>query len=724
VLVYPSGVDVSTSTLRYLSARLRARRRELCTRWRWLPAGRQALLVLAHLRCGNTYAQLAAGFDIGTTTTAYRYITEAAEVLAALAPALAEAMKTASSKAFVTLAGALLPIDRIAADRPFFPGNTARYERAGHHRCDRPAAVGVTGTAGSGLGRQGPTHAWNHRRPRGTRCGVLGRQGVPRCRRRQTAALLGPLGDALLRSAGRQLLAREDPRTRRAGHGHPQDLPVPAQTPLLHHAHHQPRPSHPQPAPDLLKLIDTVTGLRDPTSFPGLEEPARSQKRMTHGFSPQASSSKADSPAGKTGSPHAVHLTVRACHDLTMPAYGCPQVQDRQNRGSNVAANSSNGWLDEDELRIDDDAQIEEYELISTPNDFNVSTIFNFIDRGSVKIPVFQRNYVWDIRRASKLIESVILGLPVPQVFLYEEGMNRFLVIDGQQRLLTLYFFIKGRFPKKHGRAEFRRIFTGPPAEVDDFLANDDYFQPFKLSFAKFPDGRKNKFSGMTYEGLDEYKDAFEMKPLRNIIVKQVKPADDDSSIFEMFNRLNTGGSNLQAQEIRTSLYHSKFMESLFVMNESARWRELTGSAEADSRMKDIEVILRSFALAQNVDVYSGSMNGFLNRFCKTAQNMTNDQVQKALETWGWFLRLTEGLPNDAFHLTTSGRFSTLFFESVFAASVRLRNGSTNDPVLTNEKLQSIAAKLGDFAQEGATKTKNVKLRYEATVSVLSGGEA
>ena len=126
MLVYPSGIDVSTSTLRYLSACLRIRRQERRTRWRRLTVGRQALLVLAHLRCGHTYAQLAAGFDIGTTT-AYRYIAEAVDLLAALAPTLAEAMKTASTKAFVILDGTLLPIDRIAADRPFYSGKHKKH---------------------------------------------------------------------------------------------------------------------------------------------------------------------------------------------------------------------------------------------------------------------------------------------------------------------------------------------------------------------------------------------------------------------------------------------------------------------------------------------------------------------------------------------------------------------------------------------------------------------
>ncbi|EDY43597.1 IS5-like element ISStsp4 family transposase [Streptomyces sp. SPB074] len=126
MLVYPSGIDVSTSTLRYLSARLRTRRQERGTRWRRVSANRQALLVLAHLRCGHTYAQLAAGFGIGTAT-AYRYVAEAIDVLAALAPTLADAMKTASTKAFVMLDGTLLPIDRVAADRPFYSGKHKKH---------------------------------------------------------------------------------------------------------------------------------------------------------------------------------------------------------------------------------------------------------------------------------------------------------------------------------------------------------------------------------------------------------------------------------------------------------------------------------------------------------------------------------------------------------------------------------------------------------------------
>ncbi|MGW5925571.1 transposase family protein [Streptomyces anulatus] len=126
MLVYPSGLDVSSSALRFLTQQLRRHRRTIGSRWRRLSAGRQALLTLAHLRVGHTYAQLAAGFGVGTTT-AYRYVTEAVELLAALGPSLADAVRTASAKAYLILDGTLLPIDRIAADRPFYSGKHKKH---------------------------------------------------------------------------------------------------------------------------------------------------------------------------------------------------------------------------------------------------------------------------------------------------------------------------------------------------------------------------------------------------------------------------------------------------------------------------------------------------------------------------------------------------------------------------------------------------------------------
>ena len=125
MLSYPSAMSVSTRALTTVSDLLRRHRTQRQTRWRKLSAGRQALLVVAYLRKGETYTDLAGGFGIGTSTV-YRYIHEAVELLAAMAPTLAQAIEVAARKAFVILDGTLLRIDRVAMgsgrDRPYYSG--------------------------------------------------------------------------------------------------------------------------------------------------------------------------------------------------------------------------------------------------------------------------------------------------------------------------------------------------------------------------------------------------------------------------------------------------------------------------------------------------------------------------------------------------------------------------------------------------------------------------
>jgi Helix-turn-helix of DDE superfamily endonuclease len=119
---YPAGITVSNHALITVSDALRQRRTLVGTRWRRLSAGQQALLVVAYLRKGETYADLAIGFGIGTTTV-FRYLREALDVLATFAPSLQQAMLVASGKAFVIIDGTLLPIDRVGMasgrDRPY-----------------------------------------------------------------------------------------------------------------------------------------------------------------------------------------------------------------------------------------------------------------------------------------------------------------------------------------------------------------------------------------------------------------------------------------------------------------------------------------------------------------------------------------------------------------------------------------------------------------------------
>ncbi|SCL59854.1 Protein of unknown function DUF262 [Micromonospora chersina] len=372
-------------------------------------------------------------------------------------------------------------------------------------------------------------------------------------------------------------------------------------------------------------------------------------------------------------------------------------------------------WRD---IEIEETDQIEEYDLTSSPNDFNVSTIFSFIESGAVKIPGFQRNYVWDIKRASKLIESLIIGLPVPQVFLYEEDRNRFLVVDGQQRLMTIYYFVKERFPRKERRSEIRKIFGDAGTIPDDILHDDDYFESFDLRLAEVRPGGPNRFNKLRYSTLGEYRMQFDLRTIRNIIVKQVRPSDDTSSIYEMFNRLNTGGVNLTPQEIRSSLYHSSFYDDLFKWNLDDRWRALLGRREPDLHMRDIEVLLRAFAVWRLGDEYTPSMVRFLNRFSHNAQRYGESERSAAFSNLDWFLSEAKNVERNAW--LRQKKFSVPLFESIFAAACRLRDEGF--PVVFSTRLVMQIRDDSEFqayASERTTHTENVKGRLRVARTIL-----
>lgn len=380
---------------------------------------------------------------------------------------------------------------------------------------------------------------------------------------------------------------------------------------------------------------------------------------------------------------------------------------------------STSDWVEglEDDS---DDMQVEEYDLTSSPNDFNTLTIYSFIESGAVKIPGFQRNYVWDVKRASKLIESIIIGLPVPQIFLYERSRNNFLVIDGQQRLLTMFFFIKQRFPKMEKRSELRRMLSQDGAIPDEILYNDEFFSNFNLRLPKLANGNPNKFSKLNYATLGEYKAQFDLRTIRNVIVKQVSPSDDDSSIYEMFHRLNTGGINLAPQEIRASLYHSEFYDMLFDVNMSPRWRQLLGQQEPDLHARDVETLLRALGLALHYDDYKSSMARFLNEFSKRAQRYPPKRVDEIRDTVLWFLQATRELPANVFQ-SRAGKFSAPLFEAIFSAVVRQKEGDPQFLLTTGavDMLRSDETFLA-HSQEQSTNTSNVKGRVQAAIRVVT----
>jgi hypothetical protein len=242
----------------------------------------------------------------------------------------------------------------------------------------------------------------------------------------------------------------------------------------------------------------------------------------------------------------------------------------------------------------DNEISLKGYDILTYPADFTLEGLVNKWKKDEIKIPSLQRRYIWNQTRASKLIESFLMGLPVPPVFFYlERGTNQLLVVDGHQRLRSIAYFFSGRFGEaKKGKTPLDFYLVG---------LND-----------------KSPYLGETYTSLKaDNASAFNRlnnSVMRSFVVKQLEP-NDDTSIFQIFERLNTGGVVLQGQEIRNCIYEGPFNTSLKKLNKYPAWRSIFGSASEDKRKRDVELILRFLALHYMLKKYQKPMKQFLNNF-------------------------------------------------------------------------------------------------------------
>lgn len=324
---------------------------------------------------------------------------------------------------------------------------------------------------------------------------------------------------------------------------------------------------------------------------------------------------------------------------------------------------------------------ISDYGLSIAPNDFNVSTLFSLISRGKISIPHFQRSFVWKKRQSSKLIESLILNLPVPQIYLYQNNTGELLIIDGQQRLLSIFLFIAGKFPKENYKSKLGTILKDID-RYEESLSNETEFLNFSLDLPNNTTTNSktiNPLHGCNYKQLNfddnNYKDKFDLATIRTIIIKQTNPTEESpSSMYEIFNRLNTGGTKLNTQEIRASLYYSSFFDMVKDINSNDIWRNtILGMVQEDNRLNDIEIIFRGFALmdalanktATNDINYKAPMTSFINNFCEKAKNFDNLDIDLYRNIFLKFAKNFHDKPKP-FH-NRNQKFTVAIFDAIFA---------------------------------------------------------
>lgn len=253
------------------------------------------------------------------------------------------------------------------------------------------------------------------------------------------------------------------------------------------------------------------------------------------------------------------------------------------------------------------------YGISSFGADFPVDSLVQRLEKGDIVVPTFdpdagdkssdivgfQRDFVWSKPQCDRFIESLLLGFPVPGIFLVQGAGDIYLVLDGQQRLLTLRSFYRGVLQDR----------------------------TFRLQAVQ-PD-----FQGMTYDSLDaDVRRRLDNSIIHATIVKQEVPSDDQSGIYKVFERLNTGGTLLQPQEIRVALYNGRLVQLLRDLNMDSCWRTLCG--KKSKRLKDQELILRFFAFLAKGANYKAPMKEFLNRYTEWNRNLDKESRSKLTGTF------------------------------------------------------------------------------------------
>lgn len=298
------------------------------------------------------------------------------------------------------------------------------------------------------------------------------------------------------------------------------------------------------------------------------------------------------------------------------------------------------------------------YSITSYGADYTVDSIVRRIEQEKIFVPPFQRKYVWTHIQASRFIESLILGLPVPGVFLSkEESTGRMLIIDGQQRMLSIANFYKGLFGEKK----------------------------FNLK------GVQSDLEGKSYEDLNEAdQNRLDDSIIHSTIVKQDTPSEDDSSIYMIFERLNTGGTPLQPQEIRACVYYGDFNELLTELTENENWRQIFGTK--NRRMKEQELILRFFSLFYGYENYGSVLKSFLNSYMARNRNFELNNKQD-LET--------------LFHSTIN-----IIFEAI--GDRAFRSGSRINAAIFDSVMIGVAKALGQNPNPNINELKN---RYQVLIA-------
>jgi len=237
-------------------------------------------------------------------------------------------------------------------------------------------------------------------------------------------------------------------------------------------------------------------------------------------------------------------------------------------------------------------------ELVTSSVDYNLSTLASLIETQGIDLsPKYQRRFRWDQVRQSRLIESFLMNVPVPPVFLNEDVYGQYSVIDGKQRLTAIFEFLRGRL-----RLTGLEVFSD--------------------------------VNGLTIDNLPQrLQNVIKTRPtIRAIII--LSQSDEDVK-FEVFQRLNTGGVQANAQEIRNSTYPGGLNDMILELSINKQFHRMLGISNAEKsaiyqEMRDAEFVLRYLTFRDDWQIFSGGMKRYMDRYMSHNQRMSQEELASA----------------------------------------------------------------------------------------------
>jgi hypothetical protein len=256
-----------------------------------------------------------------------------------------------------------------------------------------------------------------------------------------------------------------------------------------------------------------------------------------------------------------------------------------------------------------------ERRVITQAYDLSISTLVDQWETRSIRLPEIQREYVWDNARASRLIESLILNIPIPVLYFSETTDAIWEVIDGHQRINTVVKYLSNQFR------------LGSLMVVGEHKGK---------RFHELPEKEQRYIKNRT---------------MRAVVLS---PDSHPNIKFEVFERLNTGSMSLNAQELRNSLYRGELNNLFKLLVDDINFREILGTRIPKKRMVDEELVLRFFAMRKSLPEYRAPLKVFLNNYMREWQNPNSDELNNLTATFKTTVsKVRSGMGANAFRLIT-----------------------------------------------------------------------